>query len=147
MKEHFDCEAFLKKSGFKYTKQREAILHTFEDSKRPVTAEDVYMELKKQGVPVNLSTVYRTLEMMTDKNLLQKFGIPGDARMFFAPNCTGHRHYLVCMGCKKILPIEHCPLAEYEKALAKETSYTISGHSLDIFGYCPDCQACTHPDE
>jgi Fur family ferric uptake transcriptional regulator len=44
------------------------------------------------------------------------------------------------LGCKKILSIEHCPLKGYEEILKKETDYAISGHKLDIYGYCPDCQ-------
>ncbi len=35
-----------------------------------------------------------------------------------------HTHYLVCLGCKKILSIRHCPLEAYEKSLADETQYT-----------------------
>jgi len=51
-----------------------------------------------------------------------------------------HRHYLICLGCKKIMPIDHCPLGDYEKSLAKKTNYLISGHRLDIYGYCPECK-------
>ncbi|QNK42566.1 transcriptional repressor [Caproicibacter fermentans] len=51
-----------------------------------------------------------------------------------------HKHYLFCLGCNKVLAINRCPLGNYEESLAKETNYIISGHKLDIYGYCPKCR-------
>jgi Fur family ferric uptake transcriptional regulator len=77
---------------------------------------------------------------LADKNLAIKFNIMGDDRTLFEYNRMVHRHYLICMGCKKILAINRCPLEDYEKSLAKETNYSIAGHKLDIYGYCPKCR-------
>lgn len=131
--------AYLARCGLKNTKHRTAILDILEQSDQPLTAEQVFIELKKRGVPANLSTVYRALEALSEKNLTVKLSIAGDGRTFFEYNRMVHKHYLVCLGCKKILAIKGCPLEEYEKVLEKETNYSIAGHKLDIYGYCPDC--------
>lgn len=130
----------LKQSGLKNTKHRTTILNMMKQSDDPMPAEQIYIQLKEEGVSINLSTVYRTLEVLTERGLLNKHSIINDSRALYEYNRRVHKHFLVCMGCKKMLTIEHCPLEEYEKTLEKETDFIISGHKLDIYGYCADCQ-------
>jgi Fur family transcriptional regulator, ferric uptake regulator len=130
----------LKRSGLKNTRHRTEILDILEQSEQPIAAEQVFLELRKKDISVNLSTVYRILEALADKELVTKLSLTNDNRALFEYNRMIHRHYLVCLGCKKILAIDHCLLEGYEKVLEKETNYVISGHKLDIFGYCPACR-------
>ena len=130
----------LKRSGLKNTKCRAAILDILEQSDQPVAADRLFHQLNEKNIMLSFSTVYRTLDALTDKKLVKKLTIAGEDKALFEYNRKGHRHYLICLGCKKILSIEHCPLKGYEEILKKETDYAISGHKLDIYGYCPDCQ-------
>ena len=130
----------LRRSGLKNTRHRSEILDVLEECSLPLAAEQVYLKLKERGTDVNLSTVYRTLEALAGKGLARKIRITGEGRALYEYNRRLHRHYLVCLGCKKKLPIEHCPLGDFEKALERDTNFTISGHSLDIYGYCPECR-------
>jgi Fur family ferric uptake transcriptional regulator len=130
----------LKRSGLKNTRCRAAILNILEQSDQPVSADSLFRELGEKNITVSFSTVYRTLEALENKNLVVKLAITGEDKAFYEYNRMGHRHYLICLGCKKILAIEHCPLKDYEESLKKETAYAISGHKLDIYGYCPACQ-------
>lgn len=130
----------LKRSGLKNTKCRAAILDILEQSDQPVAADRLFHQLNEKNIMLSFSTVYRTLDALTDKKLVKKLTIAGEEKALFEYNRRGHRHYLICLGCKKILAIEHCPLKGYEEILKKETDYAISGHKLDIYGYCPDCQ-------
>lgn len=130
----------LKRNGLKNTKCRAAVLEMLEQSDQPVTADSLFHKLSKKNISVSFSTVYRTLEALTEKKLVTKLIITGEDKTLFEYNRMGHRHYLICLGCKKILALEHCPLKGYEENLKKETHYAISGHRLDIYGYCPECQ-------
>ncbi len=141
MKNDFNWEERFMQTGLKRTKQRIAILKILQESQQPVAAETIYLKLKGEGNPVNLSTVYRALDTMAEKKLILKLSIVGEGRKLFEINRKIHKHYLVCLRCKRIIPIEHCPLEEYEKKLEKETRYLIAGHKLDIYGYCPECQS------
>ncbi|MPM55173.1 Transcriptional regulator PerR [bioreactor metagenome] len=96
--------------------------------------------MKEMNITVDLSTVYRTLDTLCDKSLVKKINIDSDSRALYEYNRMLHTHYLVCLGCKKITAIKGCPLEDYEKNLAIETDYTIAGHKLDIYGYCPKCR-------
>lgn len=140
MKKNTDYSENFKLSGLKKTKHRIAILDILGKGKQPIAAEEVYNELKKNDISINLSTVYRTLEILTDRKLVTKLSIIGDNRSLFECNKMVHRHYLVCIGCKNIVTINHCPLGDYEEALEQETHFKISGHKLDIYGLCSQCQ-------
>lgn len=117
-----------------------AILNILGQSDKPLAAEQVFSELKRRGVSANLSTVYRTLETLADKTIARKLSMAGDNRALFEYNRMVHSHYLVCLGCKKYLAINHCPLEHYEQSLESKTNYSITGHKLDIYGYCPECR-------
>ncbi|MCE5196321.1 MAG: transcriptional repressor [Negativicutes bacterium] len=135
-----DYNEELKKSGLKSTKQRAAILEILKKSERPITAEQVYIELKEKNIPANLSTIYRNFAYLCEKELVNKLAMTGENSTLYEINRLVHRHYLVCLGCKKVLAIEDCPLQRYEELLAEETNFVITGHKLDIYGYCAECQ-------
>lgn len=130
----------LKASGLKSTKHRLSLLEILDMEPQPVSAEDLFLQLKEKTGEINLSTVYRNLEMLINKGLVTKLIFPGDSKSLYEYNKMGHRHYIVCVECKKILAIEHCPLQEYEMLLEKKTGFTINAHKLVMFGSCPDCK-------
>ena len=130
----------LKTHGLKNTKQRKAILNVLSHSGTPLSAEDIYIRLKVENEDVSLSTVYRTLEQLCEHDVLQRVTLSGDNRMAYVIEEKEHHHYIVCTQCKRILPISHCPLQAFEKALAQETGFVLQGHRLDLYGLCPQCQ-------
>ncbi len=140
MKNNTIYENILKDCGLKSTKHRTTILEFLEIANQPVTAEQIYHELKEKNISINLSTVYRTLETLSDKELVLRHSVTNESKALFEYNNRVHKHYLVCIGCKKILSIENCPLCEYEKLLERQTDFIITGHKLDMYGYCPECQ-------
>jgi len=130
----------LKACGLKNTKQRRAILTVMANGGRPFTVDEVFLKLKSNRTDISMSTVYRSLESMSQKGMLKRVTLSGSDRMAYVIECAAHSHYLVCSGCHKILPISNCPLGTYEASLARETGFQIQGHRLDIYGLCPECQ-------
>ena len=130
----------FKCSDLKNTKQRTAIQTILENSSQPVSAEEIYAKLVEQKISVSLSTIYRTLEVMVSKELAIKLIINDESKALFELNRKIHKHYLVCLGCKKILSVMCCPLEEYEERLAVDTGFLIEGHRLNIYGCCPECR-------
>ena len=135
-----DFSKELSTSGLKKTKHRTEILEILDKSNQPIPAEQVFLNMKEDGATINLSTVYRTLETLADRGLATKVKISGDNRALYELNRMVHKHYLICLECKKMKAIESCPLEGYEQSLAEQTDYLISGHRLDIYGYCPKCR-------
>ena len=128
----------LRNAGLKATRQRAAVLRVLAESEEPLAAQDVHRLLRRR-IEADLSTVYRSLESMAEKGLLLKTVLSGESRTLFEFNRMLHRHYLVCVGCKKIQPIDHCPLEDYERSLEAQTGYRILSHKLAVYGRCPAC--------
>lgn len=141
MKSKADHFEDLKQTGLKNTKHRCAILELLEQQTQPVTVEQVFLLLNRSAVPASLSTVYRELDNLTDHHLAVKIRIGESGKTLYEYNRWVHKHYLICLGCKKMISVGVCPLEEYEKKLGEQTNFLITGHRLSLYGYCPECRA------
>lgn len=129
----------LSKKGFKKTKARAAVVETLETASQPLAAEDIFVKIKESGLSVNLSTVYRTLDLMLNTGLVEKTIINGSKAVYELTG-AGHRHHLICTACSRIVAINICPFKRMEKQLGKKTNFDITGHKLELYGLCPDCK-------
>jgi len=138
-------EKELKEKGLKNTKSRNAIMEIFLSSETPISAEDVYKRLRESGNSINLSTVYRSLEILEEKDILNRINMDSESCMLFEYKNPNHKmehsHYLVCTECKKMVALDHCPLKEYEERLEEQTGFSIESHSLHLYGRCKECRA------
>ncbi len=123
-------------TGVKRTRQREAVLSVLENAELPMSALEIYDRLDKSE-PVWLSTVYRALEIFTDKNVVTKIMIDGDTT-FYTLTRRGHMHYAVCVECRKIVTMKNCPMTDFEPALSDD-DFHVLGHRVEMYGYCKDC--------
>jgi Fur family ferric uptake transcriptional regulator len=130
----------LKDAKLKNTPVRRGIIEILSSSNSPLSPSEVLSELKNKKIRADLSTVYRTLNCLTDNEITTRISIQGESSSLYEYNCGEHRHYLVCVKCKKIIPLEGCPLSGYEKTLESKTEYIIFSHKLSVYGICPDCQ-------
>ncbi len=134
------CSAYLHRCGLKFTKHRQLVLQLLQAQGGVLTAEEIYSELQAQGADINFSTVYRILESFTQKGVTEKSYL-ADARKYgFVLHALGHRHRLICLGCHRIVEVEHCPIASFEEQLAGKTDFSIVGHNLEWYGYCASCR-------
>jgi Fe2+/Zn2+ uptake regulation proteins len=127
----------LKKNGLRITENRRLILEILEKEQEPMTADEIFLEMRKQR-ELNFSTVYRILSALTEKEILLK-SIGGDKIAYYQLNKHNHSHYIVCSECRKRVPIEDCPLEEIGEKLVEKTGFHITGHNLEFIGECPEC--------
>lgn len=132
-------ENILTSKGCKNTKARQAVVQILEKAETPLSAEEVFLRIREAGFTANLSTVYRTLELMEDKGLIARTLI-NDGKARYEIIGEGHRHHLVCTSCHKTVPIHSCPLEALEKDIGKKTRFDITGHRLELYGLCPQCK-------
>lgn len=129
----------FKDKGIKNTKHRCSVLEILEKYDHPISADEIYELLKQKDININLSTVYRVLELFYEKEIALRVMIFNDKKYSYELNRQTHRHYLVCIKCSSRIEIGHCPLDDFEKKLTQETHYKIMGHKLDVYGCCPKC--------
>lgn len=141
MNKKTDHKETLKHAGLKNTKRRIAILEILEKQVHLLTAEQMFLELNRLGIPISQSTVYRELDSLVSKDLAVKIKTNDSDKAFYEYNRLMHRHYLICLGCKKMIAIDIGPLDILEEALKQQTKFIITDHKLACYGYCPECQA------
>ena len=134
------CNDVYKTAGLRHTRQRHDVMEILRGSDVPLSAQDIFARLQDVGSHLNLSTVYRTLETLETCRIIQKIVLDQGPTALYEYIEAGHHHYLICLGCRKIRSIAHCPLARYEASLSHETDFSIEGHSLNIYGFCPECK-------
>ena len=127
----------LEKKGIKVTKQREAILSVLLDAITPLTITQIQEQVV---IPMDLSTLYRTLDTFYEKALIIKTVPLEPSQTVYEFNRLVHRHHLICTNCGKILVIQGCPIHEYEEEVEKSTGFIIDRHQLELYGLCESCQ-------
>ena len=130
----------LKKAGLKVTLPRIKILQILENAKEHhVSAEDVYRILLESSEDIGLATVYRVLTQFEEAGLVIRHNFEGAHSVFELDNGRHHDH-LVCVKCGRVEEFVDPVIEEHQKEIAKKAGYTITDHSLNIYGACPDCQ-------
>ncbi|HBW35682.1 Fur family transcriptional regulator [Desulfosporosinus sp. BICA1-9] len=138
--ENSNYKELLNREGIKSTRHRNAILQLLEESESPLTAEQLFITLRDKSASIDLSTVYRTLDTFASKNLVIKSNRVDDGKALYELNHHEHKHHLLCVGCHKLISLEDCPMGELQQVLKKKIDFDVTGHKLEIYGYCHDCK-------
>lgn len=136
----------LKENGLKVTTQRIAILDVLQS--RPdthLTAEEIYEYVREQYPEIGLATVYRTIQLLSDLQLIDKLNLDdGYVRYEIGKKHgdfgTHHHHHLICLGCSKVLSFEDDMLESLENRIKVAMNFAIVDHEVKLYGYCKDCQ-------
>ncbi len=132
-----DWQALLRERGYRLTMQRELVLDAVEKLGH-ATPDEVHQEIRTQSAAVNISTVYRTLELLEELGLVRHTHLSDRAPTYHSRSGPEHVH-LVCRVCGKVG--EAAP-AEFEPLLAamreRHGFETDLGH-LALFGRCTSC--------
>lgn len=130
----------LKTNGLKVTKHRSSILEVIENNNYPITADEIYLTLKEKNISINLSSVYKILDILVSSSLIVKCSFGDNNKTLYEINDFQHKHHLICNSCKRIFPINNCPISNYEKQLKLSMDFEVTNHKLEIYGYCKDCR-------
>lgn len=120
----------FEKYNLKRTEQRKTLLDILENSGIPLTAEDIF----KKTNNISLATIYRALDTFSKSGILNKISVGNDEKKYYELSSNNHRHYAVCINCKRMEYINFCPV---EKLSLKD--FQITGHRLELYGYCKNC--------
>ena len=134
----------LQERQCKLTPQRKIILEVFLNNQdKHLSAEDVHTILKKELSEIGLATVYRTLELLCDMEILHKIDF-GDGRSRFEINAGDkeqhYHHHLICLNCGMVKECEDDLLEDLETNIAQKSGFVVIDHQLKMYGYCEKCQ-------
>ena len=128
----------LRDKGFRITPQRIAIVDYLLKTEDHPSADLIHKVIKKRYPMVSLSTIYKTLDLLKEKKLVNEMDVDGKAR--FDAHTDEHIN-LVCMNCGKIDDIDEDSLREIQVKAARKSKYLILKSSFELSGYCSDCKS------
>lgn len=131
----------LRNAGLKVTLPRVKILEILENqtSERHLTAEQVYKILLNEGEDIGLATVYRVLTQFEAAGLVTRHHFEGGNSIFELDSGKHHDH-IVCMKCGKVDEFTDEIIEEQQKRIADKLGYTLTDHSLYLYGFCNQCK-------
>jgi len=138
MKKTGDIISRLSEQGYRMTPQRMMVLAAIENSEHHISAEEIYAQVVAKYPHVNISTVYRTLELLHRLGLVTQTDL-GGGRVRYHPADKGHHHHLVCQECGKIIDLDESILYPLKEVLLREYKFSADLRHLAIFGRCADC--------
>ncbi len=133
-----DLISQLNQRGYRMTPQRMMILTAIENSHDHISADEVYAEVVNKYPHVNISTIYRTLELLKELDLVTETDL-GGGRVRYHPANKGHHHHLICQNCAKVIDLHEDLLIPLREVLIKDYHFSADLKHLAIFGYCSDC--------
>jgi len=144
MKQRIDrIKKELHAKGYKLTPQREATLTVLlEREEDHLSAEEVFLLVKEKAPEIGLATVYRTLDLLTELEVVDKISFgDGVSRYDLRKEGVDHfHHHLVCMECGSVEEIIEDLLVDVEKIVEERWHFHVKDHRLTFHGICKNCQ-------
>ena len=138
MKQSKEILGKLSEQGYRLTPQRMMILSAIENGDGHISAEEIYAQVTAKYPRVNISTVYRTLELLKRLELVTETDL-GDGRLRYHPADKGHHHHLVCTECGAVIDLDESLLSPVKDVLIREYGFLADLKHLAIFGRCANC--------
>lgn len=125
--------------GMPLTKKRKTIINIIEKGPGHMDAEDVYSQAKKVDPSIGIATVYRSLKMMRDFNVIDHHSF-GQGHKHFESSTKSHHDHMVCTKCGKIKEFTDITLENLKRKVTNLHGFEMKTHRLEIYGLCTACR-------
>lgn len=125
-------------AGGRRTATRQSIVEAIVEAGGHVTADQVAETVQRRFPSVNLSTVYRTLEALTDLDVLHHVHL-GHGRAVYHLTEEGHQH-LFCEWCGRVQELASEEFDDLRSMLEREHGFALDDRHFAMVGRCRDCQ-------
>lgn len=121
------------------TCQRALLLELIRKAEGHPDANELYRQARERQPGLSLSTVYRSLRLFKELDLVEEHQLDGARRHYEARPAT-RQHLLVCLSCGRVIEVK-CPSTERLKTrVAREEGFEVTEAEVHLVGYCPQCR-------
>ena len=120
------------------TRLQEQIFRFLKSLNRPISAQDLFLELRQCKQTVGLATVYRALEVLKLHGEVQVRRLETGESVYSI--IQQDEHHLTCVNCGQSIAFAECPVHDLEERLETSHKFKIYYHTLEFFGLCHTCQ-------
>lgn len=135
-------QAELRARGYRLTPQRQLVLEAV-GALGHGTPEEIVAAVRRTATGVNISTVYRTLELLEELGLVQHTHLGHGAPTYSIPSDDDHVH-LVCRDCGGVEEMASSVVDDVVRRLSAERGFSVDVGHFAVFGRCRTC--ATLPD-
>ncbi|MGI8450112.1 MAG: Fur family transcriptional regulator [Streptosporangiaceae bacterium] len=136
MRQAWDEE--LRARGYRVTPQRQLVLEAVTKLEH-ATPEEICADVQQTARGVNISTIYRALELLEQLGLVSHTHLGHGAPRYHLAAEAEHVH-LVCAGCGRITEVSPEAVQPLVTALADHNGFETDVGHLTVFGRCADCR-------
>ena len=133
---------YIQETGLKTTKQRNTIISVFFRMRGHISVEELLVEVKRANPKIGYATVYRTLHLLVESNLVQERRFGDGLARYEGHSEVEHHDHMICLECGQISEFYNPKLEELQCQLAEENNFQIYRHRLELYGICKDKNAC-----
>lgn len=126
--------------GQRSTRQRAAVARLLDQVGEFRTAQEIHEELRRNGETIGLTTVYRTLQALSDAGEVDVLRT-GSGEAAYRRCSSHHHHHLVCRHCGRTVEVEGPAVERWAERVAAEHGFRNVSHTVEIFGSCATCPA------
>lgn len=128
----------LRKRGYRLTPQRHMILTVIQEAEHHLSIDQITEQVQRKNPQVSVSTIYRTLELLKNLDLIHESHLPGGQPTY--ETIAGHtHHHLICRNCHKTIHLDEDLLGTLREQLQSQYGYHQLNLELNASGYCEDC--------
>ena len=127
----------LRARGLRLTAQRQLVLEAVH-ALGHATPDQVHAEVARTAAGVNITTVYRTLELLEELGLVTHAHLSHGAPTYHTVSGEQHVH-LVCRNCGAVREAPSAMLAPLADSLERERGFLIDVGHVALFGICAGC--------
>jgi Fur family ferric uptake transcriptional regulator len=133
-----DWREKLRGSGHRLTPQRELVLAAVQRLGH-ATPDEVFTAVREESQAVNVSTVYRTLELLEELGLVRHAHLTDRAPTYHSTTTPTHSH-LVCRSCHQVIEVLPELVEPLAATLTERYDFATDVGHLTIFGTCAACR-------
>lgn len=135
---------FLEIRGEKLTEPRRILVRHIFDSHKHFDADELVTELHNAGRRVSRATVYRTLRLLVEANLLRELRLTNRSAYEHDYGYPSHDH-LHCTECNAVVEFRNDEIRKLRESVSLEHGFRPVGHRFIITGLCPACLRARSP--
>lgn len=129
----------LRNAGYKLTHARLTVLDVIQNLGGHCTSAQVLESVGETDESIGRASVFRTLDLLTQLGIIRPTYVDTSMTPQYVMMPNGHHHHIICSNCNRVIEFENCGLSELTDKLEAEYNLNITGHLLEFYAECKDC--------